>query len=716
MGRPKKTTEDWIKEAKACHDDRYDYSETVYNGSNKKLTIICKKHGPFVTFAGDFLKGNNCPQCAIEARRVDMDEYAERAKKAHNGKYINYRMGKTPRRIIATCPLHGDFEQDKFAHLNGQGCPHCGTIRRTNKAKTQEELNEYFIKRAKKVHGDTYDYSKAVYVNNTTPVEIVCKKHGAFKMKPVTHISAGAGCPQCANERQSERFTWTQEQFEKKAREVHGDKYTYGRYNGMRKNMEIICPIHGKFLQAGEAHSLGKGCPKCGREQAAQTMTHTFEEFLERAEAAHHGKYDYSITEYNGVKSPISYICHEVDKYGNEHGVVTQNCASHLSGVGCPKCNRSHLETDLAFFLKTNNVKFRAQKKFPWLGLKSLDFYLPEYNVAVECQGQHHYEPVKHFGGVENYEYTHSNDMEKMAQCLEHGIPLYHFTYMVGKADNIRTFNDPEKLLGSIRMCECLCNDVGGEMVDAETFKLGGVTVKLARSVTDGQNVLYDLCGEYEENGERLVIVFDHEISLRRNIVIEKLKRISGTYGGLKAAYGRKCTIKDIPSSGADTFHEKFHIQGKANGTVHLAADLDGKTVGVMSFKRLMKDSDEWELVRFSTDSNYRCPGVAGKLFKHFVETFKPSSVKSFADRRWTSGKTNMYLSLGFRLDEILRPDYSYVGWDGIPRHKFGFRKEKMSKRFGFPMTMTERQMTERAGFSRVWNAGLIKYVWASNG
>lgn len=54
-----------------------------------------------------------------------------------------------------------------------------------------------FIERACKVHGDRYDYSKVVYVNNKTKVTIICKEHGEFLITPINHIHNIAGCPAC---------------------------------------------------------------------------------------------------------------------------------------------------------------------------------------------------------------------------------------------------------------------------------------------------------------------------------------------------------------------------------------------------------------------------------------------------------------------------------------------------------------------------------------
>ena len=130
MGR-RKTTEEFIRDAKAVHGDRYDYSKVEYVNAHTKVTI--------------------------------------------------------------TCPIHGDFDQQPTSHISSCGCPECRTDgNRERGRKTTKE----FIRDAKAVHGDRYDYSKVEYVNAHTKVTITCPLHGDFEQAPASHTN-GAGCPAC---------------------------------------------------------------------------------------------------------------------------------------------------------------------------------------------------------------------------------------------------------------------------------------------------------------------------------------------------------------------------------------------------------------------------------------------------------------------------------------------------------------------------------------
>ena len=142
-----------------------------------------------------------------------------------------------------------------------------------------------FIEKAKEVHGDKYDYSKVEYIDANTKVCIVCPIHGEFWQKPSNHLQ-GKGCLVCAQRRN----TITKEEFIKKAREVHGDKYDYSKVEYITSTTKvcIICPKHGEFWQTPCSHLQGCGCNKC-RSLAT-------EEFIEKARKVYGDKYDYSKT------------------------------------------------------------------------------------------------------------------------------------------------------------------------------------------------------------------------------------------------------------------------------------------------------------------------------------------------------------------------------------------------------------------------------------
>jgi len=193
-------TDEFILRAKRLWGDRYLYDRVNYKCNKKKVIIICRKHGEFKSIAYDFLQGHGCPECGkaavIEARRKEQDTFIEQCKARHADKY-NYSetvyKGRR-QRVTIICPIHGPFRQWPANHLEGEGCKFC---KRDMQKKLYSMGRDEFIRKAKEVHGDKYDYSKVVYVNNKTNVVVICPEHGQFLVAPQDHIQGRNGCPKC---------------------------------------------------------------------------------------------------------------------------------------------------------------------------------------------------------------------------------------------------------------------------------------------------------------------------------------------------------------------------------------------------------------------------------------------------------------------------------------------------------------------------------------
>ena len=223
-----------------------------------------------------------------------------------------------------------------------------------------------------------------------------------------------------------------------------------------------------------------------------------------------------------------------------------------------------------------------------------------------------------------------------------------------------------------------------------------------------------DKLNKCNEQGICLIQIFEDEWINHKEICESKLKQICGLNTNPKI-FGRKCEIREIINKNdAYDFLNSNHIQGQAGCTIALGAYYNNELVGVMTFKK--EKEGYWDLNRFATDIRYQCVGIGGKLFKHFTRNYDYQEIKSFADRRWTTDPTNnLYTKLGFEFDSYVPPSYWYYNpkVDQYKRfHKFGFRKQHLHKQYGLPLTMTEREMTESLGYTRIWDCGLIKYVF----
>lgn len=153
----------------------------------------------------------------------------------------------------------------------------------------------------------------------------------------------------------------------------------------------------------------------------------TAKQFIEESKLIHGSKYDYSNVEYIDSKTKVCIIC-------PEHGEFWQSPLCHANKhYGCPICDESHLESEIRQFLLENKINFIQEYKCDWLGKQFLDFYLPEYNAAIECQGEGHFKPVR-FNGIgwdkakDNFNKCVKLDKEKKEKCDKNNVTLIYYS------------------------------------------------------------------------------------------------------------------------------------------------------------------------------------------------------------------------------------------------------------------------------------------------
>ena len=140
---------------------------------------------------------------------------------------------------------------------------------------------EQFIQRARKVHGNKYDYSQVIYLSAIEKVRIVCREHGTFSQGAHDHLN-GNGCPKCGCLKNAQKRTKSLKAFIADARRVHGQRYDYSRvvYKLSRSEVTIVCAKHGAFSQTAYDHLRGCGCPKCGLLSTKKQVTKSLKEFI----------------------------------------------------------------------------------------------------------------------------------------------------------------------------------------------------------------------------------------------------------------------------------------------------------------------------------------------------------------------------------------------------------------------------------------------------
>lgn len=294
--------------------------------------------------------------------------------------------------------------------------------------KTYNQLDkEQFIQKARVIHGDKYGYGKVNYVNNRTPVILICRLqgHGEFLQRPDNHLS-GKGCRKCGEIAISISRKNTQERILIEFIKTHKNKYGYGSfiYNGFHKKGTITCFTHGDFEQSPANHIKGHGCPKCGNNKTTSHTRYSKQEFENEANKVHNGRYGYGLSEYINSIEKICIIC-------PAHGQFWQSPIAHLNGQGCPNCSSSLGEKLIKTILEKNNIKFLKEYKLPETPnyRYRYDFYLPDYHCLIEFHGRQHYFPIEFFGGEDAFRETVRRDKFKkmLARTIKYNI-LY-FSY-----------------------------------------------------------------------------------------------------------------------------------------------------------------------------------------------------------------------------------------------------------------------------------------------
>lgn len=68
-GKLRRTTQqDFINQANQIHNNKYDYTKTVYSRSDKNIIITCPIHGDFLQTPSNHLQKSECPNCANELK------------------------------------------------------------------------------------------------------------------------------------------------------------------------------------------------------------------------------------------------------------------------------------------------------------------------------------------------------------------------------------------------------------------------------------------------------------------------------------------------------------------------------------------------------------------------------------------------------------------------------------------------------------------------
>lgn len=598
-----------------------DLSMFVYVNSSTKGVAICPTHGEFLISPNALMNRIGCPHCALiersYKRRMTHEEFIVRATERH-GEVYDYSLVKyegSQGRVRIICPTHGEFSQSANAHIAGQGCPKCGNERVGLRVRLSQDD---FVSQARKIHGDRYDLSEAIYLGRTKKITVICKDHGAFYPTAGNFGYLGSGCPACGRARVGAKSRKPLSHYVVAGAKRHLGRYGYSGlfYEDATAYLKIICPEHGEFTQIANDHLKGVGCEKCAR-PIFNTST-----FINAAKKIHNGKYGYDKVRYSGATDKVIITC-------PNHGDFTQTPNMHANmAQGCPRCAKVGPSTGQLEIFDFLNKYSKPELGFK-IGRKELDVFIAEKNIAVEYHGL----------------IWHSSMFQK---------------------DLTRDFKK---------------HQIAAAM------------------------------------GIRVIHVYQDEWEQKRPIV-EKI--LLNAIGFRDVSIFARCTsVRPIDESEASKFYAENHIQGAVGAPCATLGLFSEQTlVAAMSFSRITsmrgraRSNSEYELRRYATSTNV--VGGASKLLKAFVRaTPECSKIISYSDNRMFAG--GMYAQLGFVLDHVSKPSYSYVTSNSrlgrMPKSRFRRNALASMPGFTFDPSMSERDNCAANGYYQIHDCGKTRWV-----
>ena len=403
-----------------------------YIDSKTAILHLCKKHNvEWEAMPTNILKGCGCSECKkekiIKFNLKSNEDYIRELKiKNPNVKLVEkYIDTNTP--ILHHCTEHNyDWKIAPKNALYGHGCPQCHNER--IKKSLSKLHDEYIQEVSVKNHG-----IKVIgeYNNANTKLLHYCTIHNFYWETTPQSILEGHGCPKCNSEKISKKNTMSHQWYVDELKKNNPTTIAVEQYINMRTPILHKCLIHNlEWITTPSSTLQGCGCIKCKGEKISNNFLKSHEQYVEELKEINPNIV--VLEQYLGANIPILHKCL---KDGNEWYVSP---SSILNGYGCPQCRETKGERRIRIYLDKHHITYKYQQLFDdCIDIKPLpfDFYLSDYNIAIEYDGKQHFEPVEHFGGKEGYEYTIRHDKIKTEYCKNNGILLLRIPYF--KYNNI---------------------------------------------------------------------------------------------------------------------------------------------------------------------------------------------------------------------------------------------------------------------------------------
>lgn len=310
------------------------------------------------------------------------------------------------------------------------------------KSKRFDELKDYTFEVKQECDLRGYILLTDYIHRSNSQFEYICQKHIECGVKTSTYdtmINCGRGCKQCGIESRTEKHKLPEENLKKlvesKGFIYAGYDYDNDKNKSNKVNIHIICPKHiEKGVQRVKYDNLKKNTGKCiycmGKGRTKEDLQNELDE--------QHGLV--GIIEYTQYSDPITVKCRICGHIWDTNG------PSLINGHRCPKCMRSKFEIETSQLL--DNLGYNYESQYIFYDCRDInplpfDFYLSDYNILIEVDGEGHYKPIPRGSmtleeAKQQLDIIQKHDNIKTQYCINHNIPLIRIPYWERK--NLKCF------------------------------------------------------------------------------------------------------------------------------------------------------------------------------------------------------------------------------------------------------------------------------------
>ena len=657
------------------------------------------------------------------AKKLTQKEFILKAQKIHGKEHydyskVNYVNNTT--NVSIFCNIHKkSFLQSPKSHCKGHGCHLCGREKQINLSREDKTL---FIEKAIKKHGTNYDYSKVIYINSKTKIEIFCKTHNIlFKQTPNSHL-LGNGCKLCGIEKRAKSQTLTTFTFIEKAKLVHGEStYDYSKtiYTNSKKEVDIICPIHKSFFVTPNDHLSKKvGCQTCGRDRTTKAVQERYKDVgkihLINAKKVHNNIYDYSKVVYTGCENKVTIRC-------LKHGDFEMLLDNHATQKqGCPKCGKESmakirslkLDNFITRSIETHNnlysydnvtentlkngssiveiyckkckKYFSQQAKIHIAGSGCTICYREQSAIDRALTTEEFIARSQKVHVITKYDYSmteYINNREKVKiKCNDcnyvfETIPSDHIGKASGCPKCANLISNPEKEIVEfikslnivVKECtrEIIQNPNNGRKWELDIFlPEHNIAIEFNgiyfHSTARKSNINFhkEKTDACLEKGIFLLHIFEDDFNYKKHIVYNRIRELTNKPKTLPIL-SENTKLKVINSSLANNFLDQNHIHGNTKATFYYGLFYNNELVAVSAFLKGNNNTRNENMYELVRHSTKGMViDFLSKVIKKFQRNFT-ESLYVYCDNSFFN--TEFYTKVGFKKVEDIPPGYKYV-------------------------------------------------------